>query len=67
METAWQIEPRPWNDARSRVLGEGFVIRVVLGLGDGAGGGKEGGVRGGGGGKQRHGWLPKDNEVISCA
>ena len=25
-----------------RVLGEGFVIRVVLGLGDGAGGGEEG-------------------------
>ena len=50
-----------------RVLGGGFVIRVVLGLGDGAGGGKEGGVRGGGGGKQRHGWLPKDNEVISSA
>ena len=33
-----------------RALGEGFVIRVVLGLGDGAGDGEEGGVRGGGGG-----------------
>ena len=31
------------------VLGEGFVIRVVLGLGDGVGDGEEGGVRGGGG------------------
>ena len=29
-----------------RVLGEGFVIRVVLGLGDGVGDGEEGGVRG---------------------
>ena len=37
---------------------QGLVIRVVLGLGDRAGGGEEGGVRGGGGGgKQRHGWL----------
>ena len=44
----------------------GLVIRVVLGLGDGAGDGEEGGVRGGGrGGTQRHGWLSKDNEVIS--
>ena len=33
---------------KGRVLGEGFVIRVVLGLGDGAGGGEGGGVRGGG-------------------
>ena len=42
---------------------------MVLGLGDGAGDGEEGGVRGGGrgGGTQRHGWLSKDNEVISCA
>ena len=32
-----------------RVLSEGFVIRGVLGLGDGAGGGEEGGVWGGGG------------------
>ena len=32
-----------------RALGEGFVIRVVLGLGDGAGDGEKGGVRGGGG------------------
>ena len=31
---------------------------MVLGLGDGAGGGEEEGVRGaGGGGTQRHGWL----------
>ena len=36
--------------AGGRALGEGFVIRVVLGLGDGAGDGEEGGVRGGGGG-----------------
>ena len=34
-----------------RALGEGFVIRVVLGLGEGAGDGEEGGVRGGGGGE----------------
>ena len=41
---------------------------MVLDLGDGAGGGEEGGVRGGrGGGTQRHGWLSKDNEVISSA
>ena len=31
----------------------------MLDLGDGAGGGEEGGVRGGGW-KQRHGWLWKD-------
>ena len=39
---------------------------MVKGLGDGAGGGE----RGGGGGwewQQRHGWLLKDNEVISSA
>ena len=42
---------------------------MVLGLGHGAGDGQEGGVRGegGAGGTQRHGWLSKDNEVISCA
>ena len=39
----------------------------MLGLGEGAGDGEERGVRGGGGGTQRHGWLPKDNEVISSA
>ena len=50
-----------------RALGEGFVIRVVLGLGDCADDGEEGGVRGGGEGEQRHRWLSKDNEVISCA
>ena len=33
-----------------RALGEGFGIRVVLCLGDGAGDGEEGGVRGGAGG-----------------
>ena len=32
---------------RKRFLGEGFVIRVVLGLGDGAGGGEEGAFRAG--------------------
>ena len=44
-------------------FGEGFVIRVVLGLGDSAGDGEEGGVRRGrgGGGTQRHGWPSKDN------
>ena len=37
----------------------GFDIRVVLGLGDGAGGGEGGGVGDGGGWelRQRHGWL----------
>ena len=41
---------------------------MVLGLGVGAGDGEGGGVRGGGGGgTPRHGWLSKDNEVISCA
>ena len=38
----------------------GFAIRVVLDLGDGAGGGEGGGVRGGGRGgelQQRHGRL----------
>ena len=38
-----------------RALGEGFVIRVVLGLGDGAGDGEEGGVRSGAGGGEHSG------------
>ena len=42
---------------------------MVLGLGDGAGGGERGGVGGGGGWElqQRHGRLYKDNEAISRA
>ena len=48
------------RDLPTNRLGEGFVIRVVLGLGEGAGDGEERGVRGaGGGGTQRHGWLSK--------
>ena len=38
---------------------------MVLGLRDGAGGAEGGGVFGGGELEQRHGWLQKDNEVIS--
>ena len=34
------------------------MVRVV---------GKQGAFGAGGGGKQRHGWLSKDNEVISSA
>ena len=39
----------------------GLAIRVVLGLGDRAGGGEGGGVGGVGGGelKLRHGWLER--------
>ena len=40
-----------------RALGEGFVIRAVLGLGDGAGDGEEGGVRGGRGGGDTAAWM----------
>ena len=53
---------------------------MLLSLGDGAEGGEGGGVREGGVGgggvgggvwgeelEQRHGWLEKDNEVISSA
>ena len=39
-----------------------LAIRVVLGLGDGAGGEEGGGVGGGGGGydlELRHGWLER--------
>ena len=43
--------------AGGRALGEGFVIRVVLGLGDGAGDGEEGGVRGGVGGGNTAAWM----------
>ena len=40
---------------------------MVLGIGDGAGGGEGGDVGGGVELEQRHGWLQKDNEVISTA
>ena len=44
----------------------GFAIRVVLGLGDGAGGGKEVAVGGGEAGgelKQLYAWLSKDMRI----
>ena len=47
-----------WGGGEGRALGEGIVIRVVLGLGDGAGDGEEGGVRGGEGGGDTAAILP---------
>ena len=47
-----------------RALGEGFVIRVVLGLGEGAGDGGEGGVRGGGGGGGEHSGMDGSRKIM---
>ena len=44
----------------------GLAIRVVLGLGDGAGGAEGGGVRGGDEFEQWHGWLKSYLGDINC-
>ena len=44
--SVYQVFPVSRTTGEGTALGEGFVIRVVLGLGEGAGDGEEGGVRG---------------------